>query len=128
MYGPASPQTAFDIYRDLQSTSKSFSLANAFAELADLSISFISVGQNAQAVSILKQLKECIEQSRGILDGQPERLINHTMTVKVLQHENCQLRLELARALGDEEAIAMCEEELNQFDLYVASATVDLAS
>jgi len=127
MYGPASPQTAFDIYRKIQSTHTGFSLSNAFIELTNLAISSISAGEHMQAVSILKQLKECFEQSRGILDGQPERLINHTMTIKVLQHENCQLRLELARASGDEEAIAMCKEELNQFGLYVASAIVDLA-
>jgi hypothetical protein len=122
----ASQQTAFDIYRNLQTTGKSFSLSKSFAELIDLAISLISAGRQQEAVGILNQLKECVQQAKSVVDGRPEMLINHVMTVKVLQVENCELRLDLARFSGDDDAIRFCENELKDLDLYVESAAADL--
>jgi hypothetical protein len=121
MHGPASQQTAFDIYRDLQHTGKPFSLSNAFTELADLAISSISAGQDQEAVSILNQLKECVEQAKSIVDGQPETLINHVMTIKVLQHENCELKLELAKLRNNEEDMYVYQKLLNGFDEFFSA-------
>lgn len=96
--------------------------------LTNLAISSIHAGQHAQAVGILNQLKKSVEQAKSIIDGHPDKLISHVMNIKVLQLENCELRVDLARLSGNEEEISMCEEELNQFDLYVTLATADLSS
>lgn len=118
---PSGP-TAFEVYRQAQKTRKLTPPSEGFTALADLAIAAISRGQGSDAIAILGSLKECIIAASNILDGKPKMLLTHLMEIKVLQHENCELRLKLARLHGDKEEIVNCEEELTIFDQYFASA------
>src|SRR5262249_2145114 len=100
-----SAQTPFDHARNI---SKLTPLSESFTELVNLAIAAISDGHQREALSILDQMKDCIAETKNILDGRPTMLLNHLTRVKVLQYENCGLRLQLARLHNDEEETFVC--------------------
>jgi hypothetical protein len=80
------------------------------------------------ALAFMRALKQTIEGYRPMLDGYVSKLDRHLSEVKMLQMENCELQLELARLRHDEENIFVYEELLKGFEEDTADAIAGLDS
>lgn len=114
------------LFESLRRLRISPSVSQKLNELVDLAIGSITNGQTTEAVGILNQLKRSVATIKPQLDRYPEMLVDNVIQMKLLQKENCELGLALARFQEDEESICVFEEMLKTFDEFCTAAIEDL--
>lgn len=110
------------IFETLRQTQNRPSADSNLRQLVELAISAITSNRSETALYVLRELGACITLCKSQLDRYPQKLVDNIIAVKLLQKENCELRLELARFKNEEESIAILEESLATFDEFFAEA------